>query len=215
MNIFLITSVIKVSDNHCEKSFCHHPRRQHETLKTIYSIREKNPDAKIFLLECSDMSREQEHFLKEKVDIFLNLSSDIDINETVLKSKSLGEKMMMLKAIDYLEKENIDFDNLFKISGRYWLNENFNIDNFKNESYAIKRLDNNMVLSNFYKLPKRLVFKLKDYLLNSSSDIEEFKVLLTNFIDALKDIEPNKNEIIGILIGIGGFKSASGEFLYM
>lgn len=215
MNIFLITSVIKVLDDHNEKSFCHHPRRQHETLKTIYSIREKNPGAKIFLLECSDMSREQEHFLKEKVDIFLNLSSDIEIHETVLKSKSLGEKMMMIKAIDYLEKENIDFDNLFKISGRYWLNENFNIDNFKNESYSIKRLENNMVITNFYKLPKRLVFKLKDYLLNSSSDIEEFKVLLTNFIDTLKDNEVNKNEIIGSLIGISGFKSASGEFLYM
>ena len=215
MNIFLITSVIKVLDDHNEKSFCHHPRRQHETLKTIYSIREKNPGAKIFLLECSDMSREQEHFLKEKVDIFLNLSSDIEIHETVLKSKSLGEKMMMIKAIDYLEKENIDFDNLFKISGRYWLNENFNIDNFKNESYSIKRLENNMVITNFYKLPKRLVFKLKDYLLNSSSDIEEFKVLLTNFIDTLKDNEVNKNVIIGSLIGISGFKSASGEFLYM
>lgn len=215
MNIFLITSVIKVLDDHLEKSFCHHPRRQHETLKTIYSIREKNPDSKIFLLECSDMSREQEHFLKEKVDIFLNLSSDIDINEAVLKSKSLGEKMMMLKAIDYLEKENIDFDNLFKISGRYWLNENFNIDNFKNESYSIKRLENNMVITNFYKLPKRLVFKLKDYLLNSSSDIEEFKISFTNFIDTLKDNEVNKNEIIGSLIGISGFKSASGEFLYM
>ena len=123
--------------------------------------------------------------------------------------------MMMIKAIDYLEKENIDFDNLFKISGRYWLNENFNIDNFKNESYSIKRLENNMVITNFYKLPKRLVFKLKDYLLNSSSDIEEFKVLLTNFIDTLKDNEVNKNEIIGSLIGISGFKSASGEFLYM
>jgi len=214
MNLFLITSVIKVSDDHLEKSFCHHPRRQHETLKTIYSIREKNPGAKIFLLECSDMSREQEHFLKGKVDIFLNLSSDIDINEAVLKSKSLGEKMMMLKAIDYLEKENIDFDNLFKISGRYWLNENFNIENFKNDSYAIKRLDNNKVLSNFYKLPKRLVLKLKDYLLNSSSDIEEFKLLLTNFIDSIKESEPNKNEIIGILIGIGGFKSSSGDFVY-
>lgn len=215
MNIFLITSVIKVLDDHNEKSFCHHPRRQHETLKTIYSIREKNPGAKIFLLECSDMSREQEHFLKEKVDIFLNLSSDIEIHETVLKSKSLGEKMMMLKAIDYLEKENIDFDNLFKISGRYWLNENFYIDNFKNESYSIKRLENNMVITNFYKLPKRLVFKLKDYLLNSSSDIEEFKISFTNFIDTLKDNEVNKNEIIGSLIGISGFKSASGEFLYM
>ena len=65
MNIFLITSVIKITDNHLEKSFCHHPRRQHETLKTIYSIKERNPDSKIFLLECSQMSKEQEYFLKE------------------------------------------------------------------------------------------------------------------------------------------------------
>ena len=76
MNIFIITSVIKVSDNHSVQSFCHHPRRQHETLKTIYSIREKNPEAKIFLLECSDMSKEQEHFLREKVDIFLNFFTE-------------------------------------------------------------------------------------------------------------------------------------------
>jgi hypothetical protein len=212
MNIFLITSVIKVSDNHLEKSFCHHPRRQHETLKTIYSIREKNPDAKIFLLECSHMSKEQENFLREKVDIFLNLS-DTEIHEAVLNSKSTGEKMMTLKAIDYLEKENINFDNLFKISGRYWLNENFNLDNYKNESYTIKRLENNIVLSNFYKLPKRLVSKFKEYL-NSISEEAEFRISFTNFIDGLKDEEENKKEIKG-MIGISGFKSSNGDFLYM
>ncbi len=213
MNIFLITSVMKVTDNHLEKSFCHHPRRQHETLKTIYSIKEKNLDSKIFLLECSQMSKEQEHFLREKVDIFLNLSSETEIYETVLNSKSSGEKMMTLKAIEYLEKENIDFKNLFKISGRYWLNEKFNLDNFKNDSYTVKRLENNTVMSNFYKLPKRLVFKLKDYLNNSLFVLEDFKTLLTNFIDNLTD-EEDKSDIRDI-IGISGFKSLNGEFMYM
>ena len=40
MNIFLITSVIKITDDHFDKSFCQHTRRQHDTLKTIYSIKQ-------------------------------------------------------------------------------------------------------------------------------------------------------------------------------
>ena len=214
MNIFLITSVIKITDNHLEKSFCHHPRRQHETLKTIYSIREKNPGSKIFLLECSQMSKEQEYFLKEKVDIFLNLSEDVELHESVLNSKSSGERMMTIKAIEYLENENIDFTNLFKISGRYWLNENFNIDNFKNDSYTIKRLENNIVMSNFYKLPKRLVLKFKKYLNESTTNDSIFKENFTKFIDDLKEEEENQKEIKE-KIGISGFKSASGDFLSM
>ena len=99
-NIFLITSIVKISDNHLEKSFCHHPRRQHETLKTIYSIKEKNPESKIFLLECSHMSKEQEHFLKEKVDIFLNLCDDVEIYQSVLNSQSSGERMLTIQAVE-------------------------------------------------------------------------------------------------------------------
>ena len=213
-NIFLITSIVKISDNHLEKSFCHHPRRQHETLKTIYSIKEKNPESKIFLLECSHMSKEQEHFLKEKVDIFLNLCDDVEIYQSVLNSKSSGERMMTIKAFEYLEKENIDYLNLFKISGRYWLNENFNKDNFKNDSYTIKRLDNNTVISNFYKLPKRLVLKFHKYLNESTTNDSIFKQNFTTFIDTLKEEEENYKEIKE-KIGISGFKSADCEFLNM
>jgi DNA-binding transcriptional MerR regulator len=92
-------------------------------------------------------------------------------------------------------------------------NENFNLDNYKNESYTIKRLENNIVLSNFYKLPKRLVSKFKEYL-NSISEEAEFRISFTNFIDGLKDEEENKKEIKG-MIGISGFKSSNGDFLYM
>ena len=210
-NLFLITSVIKVLENHSEKSFCDHPRRQHETLKTINSIREKIPDVKIFLLECSDMSNEQEHFLKGKVDIFLNLSSESNISETVSKSKSQGEKMMIIRSLEYLEKEKIEYESLFKISGRYWLNNNFNIDNFINDSYTVKFVENNNLLSNFFKLPNRLVLNFKEYL-NTTDIIDyEFKNYFTRFIKSLND-EENKKEIRD-KIGVSGFKSMNGKFI--
>ena len=209
--LFLITSVIKVTDSNFEKSFCNHPRRQHETLKTIYSIREKVPDVKIFLVECSDMSNEQENFLKEKVDIFLNLSSQSNISEIVSKSKSRGEKMMILRSLEYLEKEKIEYESLFKISGRYWLNNNFNIDNFINDSYTVKFVENNNLLSNFFKLPKRLVLNFKEYL-NTTDIIDyEFKNYFTRFIKSLND-EENKKEIRD-KIGVSGFKSMNGKFI--
>ena len=122
--------------------------------------------------------------------------------------------MMTIKAFEYLEKENIDYLNLFKISGRYWLNENFNKDNFKNDSYTIKRLDNNTVISNFYKLPKRLVLKFHKYLNESTTNDSIFKQNFTTFIDTLKEEEENYKEIKE-KIGISGFKSADGEFLNM
>ena len=119
------------------------------------------------------MSNEQEHFLKGKVDIFLNLSSESNISETVSKSKSQGEKMMIIRSLEYLEKEKIEYESLFKISGRYWLNNNFNIDNFINDSYTVKFVENNNLLSNFFKLPKRLVLNFKEYL--NTTDIIDYE----------------------------------------
>ena len=113
--------------------------------------------------------------------------------------------------LEYLEKEKIEYESLFKISGRYWLNNNFNIDNFINDSYTVKFVENNNLLSNFFKLPKRLVLNFKEYL-NTTDIIDyEFKNYFTRFIKSLND-EENKKEIRD-KIGVSGFKSMNGKFI--
>ena len=59
-------------------------------------------------------------------------------------SKSLGEGTMTNHAIKYLRQNNIYFDNFFKISGRYWLSDNFMYNNFNNDKNDfVKQLSEN------------------------------------------------------------------------
>ena len=122
----IITSVVQTTNKPLSyseiRSVYSHQQRFEQTLETIDSIRKNIPNAHILLIECSPPS-EWMDILKSKVDQFINL----EFNETVNNSlhKGLGEKTLLLTALSNLKEE---YANIYKISGRYVLIDNWHFD---------------------------------------------------------------------------------------
>ena len=128
------------------------------------------------------------------------------------KSKALGEGTMTYCALEYILSNNIIFDNLIKISGRYWLSDKFNYNNFNNTNIVIKYIDNDHdnVFTALYKIPMKTVLNFKRFLQNKFNEMRNcigYEVLFSIFI---------KTENIQIThinpIGLDGYVSISKEF---
>ena len=130
-NFVMISSLIKITSAPLTystvRSVYTHEERFAQTLKTIDSVKEKIPNCVVCLVECSLFDTEEETILKNKCDIFINLYQNEEIRNILLysPSKSLCEALQTLNVILYIRQNNIKFNNFFKITGRYVLNENF------------------------------------------------------------------------------------------
>lgn len=233
-NLVLVTSVIRTSGNHLSytatRSIYNHTERYEQTKKTLASIKEKIPNHKIFIIECSDLTREETNFLKENSDYFLNLNDNPQIKNCVnSKSKSLGEGSMTISALEYIIKNNIEYDNLIKISGRYWLSDKFNYKYFVNSDIIIKCIDmtNDITVSTIstvtnvftalFKLPQAYIKPLHDFLVANLSNMFNcigYEVLFANFIQSIQpSATSNGIKIINISpIGLQGHVSVSNDF---
>ena len=125
-NLVLITSVISTTNNPLSyinnRSVYSHLERFEQTKKTIESVKEKIPNSKIIIVECSNLNEEIINYLIKNSDYFLNLYNNQKIRNNISHiSKSLGEGTMTLCALKFIIQNNIEFNNLIKISGRYWL----------------------------------------------------------------------------------------------
>lgn len=138
---FMVTSAINTKFGMFESDV-----RLTQTKETIDSIKKHVPDAKIILLEMSaiPLTDDQKNTLISMVDNFLDFTSDpavIDLfhstdNWDVVKN--VTEVMCFMQALDKLKNSDafVGIDRVFKLSGRYHLNENFNIEYYKN--YSVK-----------------------------------------------------------------------------
>lgn len=223
-NLVLITSVIKTSTNPLsytpKRSIYNHNERYEHTKKTIQSIKEKIPHHKIFIIECSYLTAEETNFLKENSDYFLNLIDNPKNKEYVnSKSKSLGEGSMTISALEYIIQNNIEYDNLIKISGRYWLSDKFNYNYFTNSNIVIKSIDDDRtnIFTALYKLPKSYIKPLHDFLIANLSNMFNcigYEVLFANFIRSIETtVKSNGNSIKYVSpIGLQGHVSVSNDF---
>ena len=216
-NLVLITSVICTPNNPLSytptRSVFTHDERFAQTKKTIETVKEKIPNSKIFIVECSELNEEQTDYFTKNSDYFLNLFNEPEKCANVYgKSKSLGEGTMTFCALEYVLNNNIIFDNLIKISGRYWLSDKFNYNNFNNTNIVIKYIDNNHdnVFTALYKIPMETVINFKLFLQNKFKEMINligYEILFANFI---------KTENIQITnidhVGLEGYISVSKEF---
>jgi len=219
-SITLITSVINtpnmpLSYSTSRSAFSKEERFEH-TKKTINSIRQKIPNTKIFLIECSELSFvEREYFIKN-VDFFFNIfdtNNEQLIQRIFSISKSMGEGTMTICAIKYLLDNNIAFDNLFKISGRYWLNDTFNYDLYSNNLSCVHSIGNdiNNIFTCYYKLSKDLTVDWLVYLLNSEKDFFDcigFEIIFAKFIKKYTNVN-----IINNKVGINGYVTVCGTYI--
>ena len=118
INLVLITSVICIENTPLSytniRSVYSHNERFEQTKKTIQTIREKIPNSKILIVECSKLNDDITNYLEKNSDYFINLYHNENIrNNTTSVSKALGEGTITISAIEYIIQNNIQFDNFF------------------------------------------------------------------------------------------------------
>jgi hypothetical protein len=216
-NLILIISIIKPPNkplSYTSTRSIYTPRERFEqTKKTFDTVRQQIPDSKIFLVECSELTDEEEQYFISKSDYFLNLYNNEHAKTNIYsKSKSLGEGTMTYHVLENIISNKIEFENLIKISGRYWLSDLFDYSKFDNNNITIKYINNkdDNVLTSLYKLPKNNAIHLFNFLGNNFEKMHQcigYEVIFAEFIK-------NENSIINCInpIGVMGFISVSNDF---
>ena len=223
--LVLITSVINTSSNRLSysktRSKFNAEERYIQTQKTIESVREKIPGCKIFLIETSELPDDYTDYFLANTDYYLNLCSDECIADTSGSSKALGEGTQTIHAIKYIMDNDIDYDNLIKISGRYYLSDAFDKTIFENNKIVVKTISNNNkrrrnnnndnILTAMYKLPKLHVPQLRTFLLANINKMKQcigYEILFGTFVNGF-----SKNTLDYVnTIGVCGLVSICASY---
>jgi len=133
--------------------------RVEQTLKTVESVRKYIPNAFICMTDCSVPGIDQatQDALSADVDVFVNLSKDPNVNwiqsniqhqDTV---KNLTELVVVSKFFKLATEKKwfVDTDRIFKVSGRYWLTDNFDITRYEKPDAKGKYVVSKKMLSQF------------------------------------------------------------------
>jgi hypothetical protein len=200
-NIVIITSKIYVSNNEFSynnnRSIYTPIERYNQVLETIKTVKQNIKNTYIILFDNSVFNQEEYDKLQNSVDKFINIHDDKTLHyyTDICKFKAFAEIAQMIKIYDeYLN--TYDFNNvknIFKISGRYTINNNFDY-NLYNNDYNIFAKNNNVIdrqyyYTCFYKLNintyKELILNLKKCLENqqlySGIDLEVIIPKLLNY----------------------------------
>ena len=217
-NLVLITSVINTPNNPLSysetRSVFTRIERFEQTKKTIESIKEKIPNHKILLVECSDFNENEKIYFESTCNYILNLWNDKNLHDLIFgKSKALGEGTLTIKAFEYIYNNKLIFDNLFKISGRYWLSDKFDFNNFNNNNLVFKKINNNIdnIFTALYKIPYNILEQLKLFLISNIQNMINccgYEVLFAYFLKLIK----YKNVITLDTIGIQVYVTVCGSF---
>lgn len=113
------------------RSFFTHEQRYEQTLQTIESIKQMIPDSYIVITEGTEIQKEMEKTILEKVDYYYNVSKLEWVSQCVNgPAKGYGEIasiLAYLKSAHY-EENKANFKSMSKISGRYRLRSDFKFD---------------------------------------------------------------------------------------
>lgn len=131
---FIVTSTI----NSPHSSFTPVERFQ-QTLETLFSIRKRVPTAKIVFVDNSivPLDENQKVLIEQAVDLFVLYENNLftrHVNKTGF-NKGINELFQMEVAFQEMKKRNLIGKRIFKISGRYRLNDAFNSLEYEKEEY--------------------------------------------------------------------------------
>ncbi len=145
----VITSVIHCSQKRLTysalRSFFEPSERTQQTLVTIQSVRTYIPNATIVLLEAGLEAHVPE--VEKAVDHYVYVGSRPWVRSACnSRFKSLGEVSMLLAGYPKLPPAAY----YLKISGRYWLNDFFRVDSWKNRSFTFFHIRPDFVSTRVY-----------------------------------------------------------------
>jgi len=163
-NIVMITSKIYTTTkpfSYSDTRSIYTPEeRFQQTLNTIQTIKETIPDVIIVLFDNSKFTDVQYSTLDKAVHYFLNVTNNKIVNEYTNNSryKIYGEIVQTLELLVFIEKTlkyKVGIRNVFKISGRYLINEDFDYNKYNNDDIILKQnmdvLDRKYYFTCFYK----------------------------------------------------------------
>lgn len=156
---FIISSVIYCNNKELSyaknRSVYTPEERANQTIKTVETIRRFSPESYILLVEAG-FKRDLPFELHKMVDEYLYLGNHTLVRKSCdCRNKSLGEIVMLLFSKRYLAKIQADF--YCKISGRYELNENFNLDQRKGDKLVFLYKSDNLVSTRLYSFSRKLI----------------------------------------------------------
>lgn len=200
-NLCLVTSVINIPNlpySYTNTRSVFNPEERFEqSKKTILTLKEKIPNLEIIFVECSDLDNSYKRWIENEVNYFLNIYDDIKLRERVFsKSRSLGEGTIVTQGLKFIIENNIEFTNLFKISGRYYLNNNFDFNKFNNDK--INYQNNN---TRFYKITQKEINSFLQYWISCEENFYRYEANEELFNKFLKKYD---NKIIIDIFGVEG-----------
>ena len=218
MNVVLIPSIINTPNLPLSysdvRSVFTRKERFIQLQKTIESVKKKIPNNYIVVVECTDLNKEETEYLSFNIDLLVNVYKNEEAREIIYSpSKSYGEGTMTLLGLKSLLRRKIEWKNLFKITGRYWLGEEFKFEKYNNSHNVIKCIDDDKknLYTCFYKLNKIAVVRWYYYLTKQDDEFKKntnFEIIFGKFIDKIHE---NKRFINRL--GILGNVATSGELV--
>jgi dTDP-4-dehydrorhamnose reductase len=215
-NIFLITSAInpvnKPIDGGYTRSIFSVEQRMEQTLNTIKSIRCKVPDSMCIWVESTILTPEQEQIAKSNCELVFNLSENGLCSMYVNgDNKSLGETMTLYFSLKYIFENDIKFNTISKISGRYYLDDHYKFD--FDQDYITCRLFSNSYRqwysSVLYCVGWNQRWKYLDMLFSALFSME--KKMVNDIEGNMFLLFPQQYVRIKERMGVSGLMSATGE----
>jgi hypothetical protein len=121
-------------------------QRLEQTVMTLRNVREKVPGCKIIVMECAgtSLTQEQSDTIEQNCDLLIDFSKDPDVlaiyqseNWDVVKNSTeimcFGRTLRMCLA----DGDFNDCDRVHKMSGRYLLNNDFDLDVYEQNPHRI------------------------------------------------------------------------------
>jgi hypothetical protein len=153
------------------------------------------------VIECSPLTEEENSYFVKNTDIFINLYNLPDksyIEKIHSESKAMGEGTMTIYALEYLLNNNILYDTLYKLSGRYRLTNQFSYEKYNNNDnvmvqyYCYKDCASTIL----YKLPKDQTLKWYAFLQNANHYFVHCYGYENIFAMFLKELESHSANLV-------------------
>lgn len=197
-NLVIITSIFYTAN-----SIYNYQERICQIENSIISVRKKIPNSYIVLLEGGSAHTDDIIYFKSIVDEF------ITINVTSLQ-KSVGEFTMLYTYLsgNTFQSKILEFGSISKLSGRYYLNNNFNFEKYSGQIVIKYRPDGNTLgvfETRYYKMP----IQYFPIFLNKLNILSHDNIFMTSNVDiehafVNNNVFPIIGSIQNELIGISG-----------
>lgn len=208
MNVILITSALRPINDH---TVFNASERFTQTLNTIKTTN-KIPDKYVVIIEGTKITDQEK-------ETFTNLVDYVFCTDVGSLRKSPGEATLLYRYLTSDHFQSLEINTVSKLSGRYWLNDNFNWNSFPNNKTVISFLPISWLNKPLYKTRYYLIPKihLEHFILGLKRYLNSLE-----FLKAWPDIEHcfyEHNIIINSeiyspeILGVCGFITGDNEFV--